>query len=141
MGYEILKMIHVSAVALSFSGFAARGIGVLREAAWVRHRVARTLPHVIDTVLLASALAMLWLIRLPPWSAPWLRAKLIGLVVYIALGMLALRPARAAHLGRPRSVRLAACIGALTVFAYIVSVAVTKTPLGPLLWLRSAAPG
>jgi uncharacterized membrane protein SirB2 len=141
MSYEALKMIHVCAVALSFCGFAARGIGVLREASWVRRRLVRTLPHVIDTVLLASALGMLWVVRLPPWATPWLRAKVVGLVIYIALGMVALRPARTARAGRPRRTRLLAWIGALAVFGYIVSVAVTKRPLGPLVWLRDAVPG
>lgn len=135
MGYLTLKLIHMSAVALSFSGFAARGLGVLTGAQWVRHRLARTLPHVIDTVLLASALGMLWVVRLAPWSAPWLRAKIVGLVIYIALGIVALRPSPAGARGRPASVRLPAWMAALAVFGYIVSVAITKSPRGVLLWL------
>jgi uncharacterized membrane protein SirB2 len=136
LSYATLKAIHVSAVMLSFCGFAARGAGVLHDAAWVRHRLARTLPHVIDTVLLLSALGMLWLVRLPPWEVPWLRAKIVGLVLYIILGVLALRPARTRSSGRSRGVRLAAWIGALAVFGYIVSVALTKSPLGAVIWVQ-----
>src|SRR5262245_13708263 len=73
------KLIHVSAVIVSFFGFAARGLGALRDASWVRHPLARTLPHMLDTVLLLSALGMLYILRLPPWEQPWLRAKIIGL--------------------------------------------------------------
>jgi uncharacterized membrane protein SirB2 len=136
VSYGLLKLIHVSAVALSFGGFVARGLGVLAGASWVRQRLARTLPHVIDTLLLASALGMLWLVRLVPWSVPWLRAKIVGLLIYIALGTLALRPSRPGTSGRPIQVRLLAWMAALTVFGYIVSVAITKDPHGALLWLR-----
>lgn len=139
MSYGTLKIIHVSAVALSFCGFTARGCGVVLDASWVRHRLTRVAPHVVDTVLLLSALGMLWTIRLSPWAAPWLRAKIIGLVVYIGLGSLALRQARAGRAPRPRAVRLAAWLAAIAVFGYIVSVAFTKTPLGALLWLHEPA--
>ena len=136
MSYATLKLIHVSAVALSFSGFAARGVGVLTGASWVRHRLTRTLPHVIDTVLLASALGMLWVVHLAPWAVPWLRAKLAGLILYIALGAIALRPARAVASIRPKTGHQLAWIAALTVFGYIVSVAITKDPRGALIWLK-----
>ncbi|HEV7137741.1 MAG TPA: SirB2 family protein [Steroidobacteraceae bacterium] len=135
MDYATLKLIHVSAVALSFSGFTARGIGALRRASWVRHPLARTIPHLVDTILLLSALGMLWVVRLSPWALPWLRAKIIGLVVYILLGVLALRPSVTARLQKPLPVRLIAWAAAILVFGYIVSVAVTKSPLGATLWL------
>jgi uncharacterized membrane protein SirB2 len=135
MAYAILKLIHVSAVAISFLGFAARGLGALSDASWVRHRLTRTLPHLIDTVLLLSAVGMLWVIRLSPWALPWLRAKLVGLIIYIALGVIALRPVPAGRTARSRTLRLIAWIGALAAFGYIVSVALTKSPLGALVWL------
>ena len=80
MSYVALKMIHVSAVTLSF--FASR---LEVSASTLVHHVcgiashARTLPHVVDVVLLLSALAMLWAVRLSPWAVPWLRAKIVGL--------------------------------------------------------------
>ncbi|MGH8207507.1 MAG: SirB2 family protein [Steroidobacteraceae bacterium] len=136
MDYATLKLIHVSAVAVSGSGFAARGLGAWNGAAWVRGRVARTLPHLVDTVLLLSALGMLWTVRLSPWALPWLRAKIIGLVFYIVFGAIALRrlrPRAAAPLGLRgpgRPVGLAAWVLALLIFGYIISVALTKSPLG-----------
>lgn len=124
MDYALLKLLHQSAVALSFAGFFARGLGALRGAAWVGRRPAKTLPHVVDSVLLLSALALAWTLRLSPAEAPWLMAKIIGLLAYIGLGMVALKP------GRPRAVRAAAWVGALLVFGYIVSVAITKQVAG-----------
>jgi uncharacterized membrane protein SirB2 len=136
MNYATLKLIHISAVALSFVGFAARGVGVLGGAGWVRQRIIRVLPHVIDTVLLVSALGMLWIVRLSPWATPWLRAKVIGLMLYIALGVIVLRRAPPGRAARPRAMQLVAWVGALVVFGYIVSVALTKSPRGALVWLN-----
>lgn len=124
MDYALLKLLHQSAVALSFAGFFARGLGALRGADWVGRRPAKTLPHVVDSVLLLSALALAWTLRLSPAEAPWLMAKIVGLLAYIGLGMVALKP------GRPQAVRAAAWVGALLVFGYIVSVAITKQVAG-----------
>ena len=124
MDYGTLKAIHRTAVALSVAGFFARGLASLLCAAWVRGRLAKTLPHIVDSVLLISALLLAWTLRLTPGSAPWLIAKVVGLLVYIGLGMVALRP------GRPASVRAVAWVAALATFGWIVSVAITKNPLG-----------
>ncbi|MBY0368232.1 MAG: SirB2 family protein, partial [Burkholderiaceae bacterium] len=98
-------------------------------ARWVRGRAAKTLPHLVDSVLLLSALLLAWMLRLTPDRAPWLLAKLVGLVLYVGLGVIALRP------GRPLLMRAAAWIAALAVVGWIVSVAVTKSPLGVFLLL------
>ena len=124
MDYGILKAVHQTAVALSVTGFFARGLASLLGAEWVRGRLARSLPHVVDSVLLLSALLLTWTLRLTPDSAPWLLAKIAGLLVYIGLGTLALRP------GRPPRVRAVAWVAALATFGWIVSVAITKTPAG-----------
>ena len=124
MDYLTVKTIHQSAVALSFAGFFARGLGALAGAPWVGARAAKTLPHIVDSVLLLSALWLAWALRLNPVEAPWLLAKIIGLLAYIGIGMVALKP------GRPPALRAFARLAALAVFRYIVSVAQTKNPLG-----------
>ncbi len=129
MDYLTLKTIHLSAVALSISGFFARGMGALLGARWVRGRAARSLPHVVDTVLLASAIALAWMAAINPLHAPWLMAKIIGLLVYIGLGLVALRPTFQAR------TRAVAWLAALVTFGYIVSVAITKNVAGFLAWL------
>ena len=129
MDYATVKLVHQAAVTLSIAGFFVRGAASFAGATWVRGRAARTLPHVVDSVLLLSALALAWMLRLTPGNAPWLLAKILGLVAYVALGVVALRP------GRPRAVRATAFLGALLVVAWIVSVAITKRPLGFLATL------
>ena len=129
MNYFAIKTLHQAAVALSFAGFFARGCGALAGAAWVRGRLAKTLPHLIDTVLLASALTLAWMLRLNPAATPWLLAKIVGLLVYIAFGAIAFRYA---HSMRTRAL---AWVAALATFGYIVSVAFTKSPWGFVSWL------
>lgn len=120
----MVKLIHRTAVALSVTGFFFRGAGSLAGAQWVKSRAAKSLPHLVDSVLLLTGLTLAWKLRLTPDQAPWLLAKLVGLVAYIALGVVALRP------GRPRLVRSAAWLAALAVVGWIVSVALTKRPFG-----------
>lgn len=124
MDYFTLKLIHQTAVALSFCGFVARGAGSLAGAAWVRGRAARSLPHLVDSVLLLSALTLAFMLRLDPVNAPWLLAKLTALMVYIGLGIVALRPSF------PLRTRAIAWVAALLTFGYMVSAAITKSPLG-----------
>jgi uncharacterized membrane protein SirB2 len=128
MDYNDVKLVHMSAVSISFAGFFARGIGMLGDAAWVRHRLAKTLPHVVDTVLIVSAIWLAWMLGQGPPNAPWITAKIVGLLAYIALGMVALR------FGRTKGVRAAAWVLALLTFGYIVSVAITKDARGFILW-------
>ena len=126
MNYLAIRMIHETAVALSITGFFIRGLGRLVGAEPLGGRLVKSLPHVIDTVLLLSALTLAWMLGITPLSAPWLMAKVCGLVVYIGLGVVAMRA------GVSTGVRLAAWIGALVTVAWIVSVAITKSPLGAL---------
>ncbi|MEO7243159.1 MAG: SirB2 family protein [Variovorax sp.] len=122
MSYSILKAVHVTCVVLSGIGFSARGWGSFAGARWMRSRAARTLPHVVDSVLLLSALALVF--ARGAGIEPWLAAKIVGLLIYIALGLKALQP------GRDKGLRIAAWIGALATFTWIVSVALTKDPRG-----------
>ena len=127
--YTIIKLLHQSAVALSGLGFFVRGIASLRGAQWTQGRIAKTLPHVVDTVLLLSAVALATMMGINPVHVPWLLAKILGLLLYIGLGMVALRP----RFGR--NTRATAWVLALLVLAWIVSVAVLKDPLGFIAFL------
>ncbi|AWN15745.1 SirB2 family protein [Salinisphaera sp. LB1] len=121
--YDAIKTVHVTCVALSGSLFASRALWVLlsKRALW---RWLRVLPHLIDTLLLASGLTLAFLIHQYPFlNSDWLTAKVIGLIVYIALGVAVFR-------GRQTGTRAVTGLMALIVFAYIVSVAFSKQPAG-----------
>ncbi len=123
MDYAGLKLTHVGCAAISYALFVVRGIWMMRGSALLRQPWVRTGPHVVDTVLLASAIAMAIISGQYPLAEPWLTVKVIALVLYIALGMVALK-----H-GRTKGARITAWIVAQAVFAYIVVAAVTRNPL------------
>lgn len=126
LDYYTLKAIHVGCVVASIAGFAGRYLLMLADSPLRNARALRVAPHLIDTVLLASAVAMAWQLSLNPLHHPWLAAKIVALLVYIVLGTIALRR------GRTRGARALTGLAAMLVYAYMVMVAVTKSPLGPL---------
>ena len=123
MDYLALKYFHMACTALSGSLFVLRGIWMLRDSAMLQRRWVRVAPHVVDTLLLASALILVIWSRQYPFVQNWLTAKIIALIVYIALGAIALKR------GRNKTVRVCAFIAALAVFAHIGLVAMTKQVL------------
>jgi uncharacterized membrane protein SirB2 len=120
--YLFAKYVHAGAVALSIAGFIARGVLMLRASPLLQARFVRIAPHVVDTLLLASALWLAWMLQQYPFVHGWLTAKVLGLLAYIVLGSIALRR------GRTRTVRAAAFAGALLAAGYVVAVALTKDP-------------
>jgi uncharacterized membrane protein SirB2 len=126
MGYLLVKHVHVICAVLSIAGFALRGALMMRDSALLQARLARVAPHVVDTLLLASAVALSWQSGQYPFAQGWLTAKLLALVLYIVLGTIALKR------GRTRRVRIVAFWLALLTVLYIVSVALTRDPLGVL---------
>jgi uncharacterized membrane protein SirB2 len=128
--YVLVKYLHVACVVLSLAGFAARGVLMLRGSPWLNARWVRIAPHIVDTVLLASAAWLAWFLQQYPFVHPWLTAKTVGLLAYIGLGMVALRR------GRSKRVRAACFVLALAAAGYVVWVALTRDPLGPLAWMR-----
>lgn len=122
MDYALLKMIHVGSVILSYSLFFLRGIWLMQDSVNLHRRWVKILPHVIDTALLTSAILLAVAIQQNPLQDSWLTAKVAGLLLYIGLGMIALR------FGKTRKTRITAWIAAQCVFIYIVLVALTKSP-------------
>jgi uncharacterized membrane protein SirB2 len=120
--YTGLKTLHIATAALSISGFLLRGLWMWRNSPLLGHRLTRVLPHINDAVLLLAAVGLVVLTGQYPFVVPWVTAKVLALVLYIALGMIALRR------GRTRALRTAALIGALLTFGYVLAVALTRRP-------------
>lgn len=123
MDYVTIKHVHIASAALSGSLFLLRGIWMMRESTMLQNRMVRILPHVVDTVLLASALIMVFWSGQYPFVQNWLTAKVLALIAYIAIGTIALK-----H-GGTKAQRVSAFFAALLVFAYIGLVAMTKRAL------------
>lgn len=122
--YLAVKYLHVTCVIISVTGFFVRGVLTFADSPVMRRRWLKWAPHVNDTVLLGAAIGLAAMSGQYPLSEPWLSAKIVGLLAYILLGMLALKP------GRPLSWRVSAWLAALAVFGYVVSVAVSRDPAG-----------
>lgn len=89
--YELLKMLHVSLALVSGLGFALRGFIRLVLQRRLTHPLVRFGPHLIDTLLLASGVALWLTLGLSPLAAGWFGAKLMLVVVYILVGIAAFR--------------------------------------------------
>lgn len=89
----------------------------------------KILPHIVDTVLLISALTLAYKISSTPIQTDWIIAKVIALVIYIGVGVVALKP------GGYKPVRIAFWILGIIIFIYIASVAIHKSVYGLLYFL------
>ena len=118
--YEIAKIIHVSCAALTLVSFSLRGVWMLYWPAMLKRAAVRIVPHVIDAVLLASAIVLMIRTQQYPPAQAWLTAKIAGVVIYIVLGSVALKR------GPTRAIRTSAWLGALATYGYIVAVALTR---------------
>lgn len=100
-----------------------RGAWMLRDSDMLHRRWVKIFPQIIDTLLLTFALIMVFWSKQYPFVQPWLTAKVLVLVVYIALGTVALKT------GKTKAVRSCALVAALAAFTYTVMVALTKRPM------------
>ena len=96
---------------------------MLNDAPGLQARLAKVVPHVVDTVLLGSALVMAWQSAQYPFVQGWLTAKFFGLLAYIVCGTMALKRART------KGQRGLFLVLALLAYAYIVGVALTRNTL------------
>jgi len=120
----MLKNIHIFSALISFTLFFIRGLWVMRGSAMMQQKWVKIVPHINDTILLGTAIALAVSIGQYPFVDAWLTVKLLALVAYIFLGIEAL------HLAKTNIGRSAAWLAALIVFLFIVSVALTKMPFG-----------
>lgn len=119
--YVFAKHSHMTLALLSISGFILRFVWKQWFPSMFEQKLVRVLPHIIDTLLLAFAI---WLTTMVPFTHAWLGAKVIGLLVYIIFGMMALK--RCAS----KPCQYLSFVAAVTVFAWIASVALSHRPMG-----------
>ena len=130
--FAALKLVHMSCAFLSISGFTLRGYWMISGNPLLHSRPARIAPHIVDTLLLATAVGMLFIWRVSPLQVDWLCAKIVVLIAYIGLGMVALRFAKT------RRVKTIAWLLALCCAGYIIVVAYSKNPMGFMSLLPAA---
>ena len=122
MSFATVKIIHIISIISTYILFTLRGIWMMQGSHLLKQRWVKILPHVIDTILLVSAISLVTMIQQFPGLHIWLSAKIGGLLLYIFFGMIALR------FGKTQRIKITSWILAQIVFIYIVLVALTKSP-------------
>ena len=125
--YPLLRAVHVTAVIVSISLFLVRALIGLRAGPASVPKLLRILPHIVDTLLLGSAVCLSIALQKYPFVDGWLTAKLLGLCAYIVVGTFAIRR------GRTPAIRALALVGALIIVGYIVGTALHHDP-APRRW-------
>lgn len=131
MSYLFLKSVHMIAAVITIAGFVLRGYWMMVRSDRLQKKLVRIAPHIVDTVFLLSGIALVVVLHLDVFKAPWLLAKFAGLVAYIVVGAIAIKR------GSTLQIRIVAFVVALALFAYIVGVAMTKSPASWLTVLAS----
>jgi len=122
----MLKSIHILTALISIIFFNIRFIGHIRNARFMRQKWVHIAPHLNDSILLLSAILLALHLGQYPFTANWLTAKVLALLCYILLGMMALKWCRLLVW------QVIAWLGAMLVFTYIVSVAISRDAGGVL---------
>ena len=89
--YDSVKIIHILTAYISICLFTYRGALIYLARRPVSGKLLKILPHLNDALLLTMAITLAVMGSYSPFEQPWLAAKLILLVVYILLGMFALK--------------------------------------------------
>lgn len=118
--YLIVKHAHVTFAVLSLLGFSLRGYWMVIESALLQSKAAKILPHINDTLLLTSAIALVVMTRQYPIVVGWVTLKILLLVLYIVFGTFALKR------GRTKAQRIRFLVASVVVVFGIFLVAVTK---------------
>lgn len=128
--YPQVKWTHVHAVMCSGALFALRGGAALLGARWPYHWLPKYTSYTVDTILLTTATMLFSMLPGAMFANGWLTLKLSLVVVYVVLGILAMRPKRS------RSQRIGFYIAALATYTFIFGIARMHNPAGWLLLLH-----
>lgn len=122
--YPLLLKTHLGLVVTSVGLFSVRGLAALQGQGWPLRPGWRRASEGVDTALLAAGAGLWWLLQLNPLHTPWLGLKLGLLVVYIALGTVAMRNSAST------AVRALCLLAAWLCVAFMASIALARHPLG-----------
>ncbi len=118
--YLITKHIHMTFAGLSLLGFVIRGYWMISGSKLLHAKPVKIVPHIVDTVLLASAVVLVIKTGMYPLKVDFVTLKLLLLIAYIILGTYALKR------GKSKAVKVVAFIAALATFFTIYWAAIAK---------------
>jgi uncharacterized membrane protein SirB2 len=117
------KHIHMTLALITLLGFLMRSTWAFMGSNLLEKKFVKIAPHIIDTLFLLSAIALMVLMQQYPFVHAWLTGKIIGLVAYIVFGVFTLKRAK------NNSQRAVFFLLALGAFFYTAKVAMTKNAL------------
>lgn len=120
MDYILLKQAHIVLAVTTLLSFIIRGYWMITDSSLLQHKWVKTIPHIIDTLLLSSAIALMIMAGFYPWVFDWVAAKILLLLLYIVFGTIALKR------GKTKTQRIVAFIAALICLGLIFKSALSK---------------
>ncbi|HEY4469123.1 MAG TPA: invasion regulator SirB2 [Klebsiella sp.] len=125
--FSMVLYLHIACVVVSVSLFVLRYWWRWSGNRLLAQRWVRIVPHCSDTLLFLSGVALIAITRSLPFTeeGTWLTEKLFGVIIYIALGFIALSHRRS----RNQQSQFVAFLLALVVLFIIIQLAITKIPL------------
>ena len=124
MDYLTLKHAHAGLAYLSLVLFVVRFALFYFASKWRSNKALKIAPHVIDTTLFVFAMIMLFSASFG-LSHAWVLAKVLGLLMYIGFGVMAIRKGKTWGFA-----------GALASYTYVLGVAKSKSVLSWLVFLN-----
>ncbi len=123
--YLALKHTHLALVTISVTFFVLRFFWLMRDSDMLKKKWVKVSPHMIDTFLLLSGVALIVMTGFSPFNphVVWMSEKLICILIYIVLGFVAL------HYGRGTPLKVFAFLAALGWVFVAGKLAITKMPL------------
>lgn len=121
--YVAFKHLHVLFVVISVIFFITRFVWKQLESGMLQKKWVKIVPHINDTLLLLSAIAMLVISQRAPFANdPFVTEKVLGVIGYIVFGLVALK-------GSSRAVSWFGFVVACVWLAALFHVAFGKMPL------------
>ncbi|WP_319835092.1 SirB2 family protein [Gilvimarinus gilvus] len=118
--YIALKHSHMLLVAISVLLFFTRYISSEVGAQFVKAKFFKIAPHIVDTLLLATGIALIFTVGYSLWPINWLTVKIALVVAYIIAGTVAMK-------GAGKGKRRVAALVALICIMGILHLALSKS--------------
>lgn len=120
MDYLAVKHTHMAIAVLSIVLFYVRSFSRLGSGAIAKNKLVFIGSHATDTFLLISAFALMAIAKINPLEQTWLLEKIILVVAYIVLGIIASKQQKT-------SIKIVFLVVTTAVTAFIGKLAVAKT--------------
>jgi uncharacterized membrane protein SirB2 len=114
----MIKILHLTFILLSISSFVGRLYLAEKRPEMLEQKWIKIGPHIVNTFLLITGFTLVFQGSWLAGEYGWIVAKIIALLGYIGLGMVAIKS--------QGGLRWKAFTGALACFMYIAIVAVSK---------------